>query len=124
MHKTNSLEDEKNDAFINRRREQRLPTHIPSLLIQKDMTIYTTIVSLSSTGIGFLSAVELAADDEVKISFERLDANTMKAMNLAVQVHACHPVDVEYYVGGSIISKPVEYTKFFEMIKPAPVKAL
>ena len=105
-----------NSSFSNRRRESRLPAHIPSLLIQKDKTVYTTVVNLSSTGIGFLSAVELSSDDEVMLTFERLDANTMVPVNLKVHIHSCHEIDFEYYIGGSIASKSLDYKKFFETI--------
>ena len=108
-----------NSSFANRRRESRLPAHIPSLLIQKGKTVYTTVVNLSSTGIGFLSAVEVASDEEVIITFERLDANTMVPVNLKVHVHSCHEVDFEYYVGGTIQSKSLDYKKFFETIETA-----
>ncbi len=109
----------KNSAFTNRRREKRLPSHIPSLLIQHGKTVYTTVVNLSSTGIGFLSAVAVPSDEEVIITFERLDANTMVPVNLEVHVHTCHEVDFEYYIGGSIASKSLDYKKFFETIESA-----
>ncbi len=105
--------------FANRRRESRLPARIPSLLIQKGKTVYTTVVNLSSTGVGFLSAVAVPSDEEVVITFERLDANTMVPVNLKVHVHSCQEVDFEYYVGGSIASKPLDYKKFFETIESA-----
>ncbi|BCN92357.1 hypothetical protein THMIRHAM_01420 [Thiomicrorhabdus immobilis] len=100
--------------YVERRREARLPTHLPSILINKDRTIYTTIINLSSHGIGFLSAVPLKANDVVEITFERKSANTMVPVNLKVQVQSCHEVDFEYYIGGSIENKSLEYTKFFE----------
>jgi hypothetical protein len=108
-----------NSAFTNRRRENRLPSHIPSLLIQHGRTVYTTVVNLSSKGIGFLSAVEVPSDEEVVITFERLDANTMVPVNLKVHVHTCQEVDFEYYIGGSIASKSLDYKKFFETIEAA-----
>jgi hypothetical protein len=108
-----------NSAFTNRRRENRLPSHIPSLLIQHGRTVYTTVVNLSSKGIGFLSAVEVPSDEEVVITFERLDANTMVPVNLKVHVHTCQEVDFEYYIGGSIASKSLDYKKFFEIIEAA-----
>ncbi len=107
-----------NKDFIERRREARLPAHLPSILLKKGQTIYTTIINLSSHGIGFLSAVPLNTDDEVRISFERKSANTMVPVDLKVQVRSCREVDFEYYIGGRIENKSVEYTKFFNMIEP------
>lgn len=100
--------------YVERRREARLPTHLPSILIKKDHTIYTTIINLSSHGIGFLSAVPLNTNDVVEITFERKSANTMIPVHLKVQVHTCNEVDFEYYIGGSIENKSLEYKKFFE----------
>lgn len=111
-----------NSAFVNRRREKRLPSHIPSLLIQRDKTVYTTVVNLSSSGIGFLSAVGVPSDEEVVITFERLDAHTMVPVNLKVHVHTCQEVDFEYYIGGSIASKSLDYKKFFKTIEAAIVR--
>lgn len=105
-----------NQDYVERRREARLPAHLPSILIQKDHTVYTTIINLSSSGIGFLSAIPLNADEQVEITFERKSANTMVPVNLKVQVHSCHEVDFEYYIGGSIAKNSVEYKKFFETI--------
>lgn len=104
--------------YVDRRREARLPAHLPSILLQRGHTIYTTIINLSSSGIGFLSAVPLNADEEVEITFERKSANTMVPVDLKVHVRSCHEVDFEYYIGGSIASKSVEYTKFFDTITP------
>ena len=103
--------------YINRRREARLPAHLPSILIQKGHTIYTTIINLSSSGIGFLSAVPLGTDEEVEINFERKSINTMVPVNLKIHVHSCEEVDFEYYIGGSISQNSLEYKKFFETIK-------
>lgn len=102
--------------YIDRRREARLPAHLPSILIQQGQTIYTTIINLSSTGIGFLSAVPLGTDEQVEINFERKTMNTMVPVNLKVHVHSCKEVDFEYYIGGSITKNSLEYTKFFETI--------
>ncbi|WP_321325198.1 PilZ domain-containing protein [Thiomicrorhabdus sp.] len=103
--------------FIDRRREERLPAHLPSILIQKGHTIYTTIINLSSTGIGFLSAVPLNTNEQVEINFERKSMNTMTPVSLKVNVQSCQEVDFEYYIGGSIYKQSLEYTKFFETIK-------
>jgi len=102
--------------YINRRREARLPVHLPSLLMKNGHTIYTTIINLSSNGIGFLSAVPLSTDTEVEISFERKSLNTMVPVSLKVHVHSCHEIDFEYYIGGSFSSKSLEYKKFFETV--------
>ena len=48
-----------NNDYLERRREQRLPAHLPSILLNKDQTIYTTIINLSSNGVGFLSEERL-----------------------------------------------------------------
>ena len=104
------------EDYINRRREARLPAHLPSILLQQGHTIYTTIINLSSHGIGFLSAIPLNTDEEVEISFERKSANTMVPVSLKVHVCSCNEVDFEYYIGGSIKSQSLEYKKFFETI--------
>lgn len=109
--------------YVNRRREARLPAHLPSILLQKDQTIYTTIINISSGGIGFLSAVPLKTDDEVKITFERKSANTMVPVELKVHVRSCTEVDFEYYIGGNIAHKSLEYTKFFAVVQTKPEQA-
>ena len=106
-----------NDDFINRRKEQRLPAHIPSILLKQGHTIYTTIINLSSSGVGFLSAIPLNTNDEVEITFERKTAHTMVPVELKVHVRSCREVDFEYYIGGSIEKKSLEFTKFFEKIE-------
>ena len=45
-------------------------------------------------------------------------ANTMVPVDLKVHVRSCREVDFEYYIGGSIEEKSVEYTKFFNTIEP------
>lgn len=104
------------EDYINRRREARLPARLPSILLQQGQTIYTTIINLSSHGIGFLSAIPLNTNDKVEISFERKSANTMIPVNLKVHVCSCNEVDFEYYIGGSIQHQSLEYKKFFETI--------
>lgn len=104
--------------FIERRREERLPAHLPSILMKRGHTIYTTIINLSSSGIGFLSAIPLNTDEEVQITFERKSANTLIPVDLKVNVRSCREVDFEYYIGGSIEEKSLEYTKFFNTIEP------
>ena len=104
------------EEYINRRREARLPAHLPSILLQQGHTIYTTIINLSSHGIGFLSAIPLNTDEEIVISFERKSANTMVPVKLKVHVCSCSEVDFEYYIGGSIQNQSLEYKKFFETL--------
>ncbi|WP_127469947.1 PilZ domain-containing protein [Thiomicrorhabdus aquaedulcis] len=102
--------------YLERRREARLPTHIPSLLLQKGRVIYTTITNLSANGIGFLSAVPLEVDDQIQITFECLDLNTMVPVNLDVKVHICEEVELEFYIGGHLAQKSTQYIKFFTAI--------
>ncbi len=109
--------------YIERRREARLPAHLPSILMKHGHTVYTTIINLSSSGIGFLSAVPLNTDEEIKITFERKSANTLVPVDLKVHVRSCREVDFEYYIGGSIEEKSVEYTKFFNTIEPGGMAA-
>jgi len=66
-----------------------------------------------------LSAVGVPSDEEVIITYERLDANTMVPVNLKIRVHSCQEVDFEYYIGGSITFKSLDYKKFFETIEAA-----
>lgn len=112
----NPLKQNINTDYSERRSEPRLPAHLPSVLMDKGKTIYTTIINLSSQGVGFLSAVPLDSNDEVKITFERRSANTMVPVELKINVRSCHEVDFEYYIGGCIEEKSVEYTKFFSML--------
>jgi len=35
---------------------------------------------------------------------------------LKVHVHSCSEVDFEYYIGGSIANKSLEYNKFFRAL--------
>ncbi len=102
------------DDLLNRRKEPRLPMHFPSLLIQNGKEIYTTVTNLSANGIGFLSAIKVAANDEIKLSFERLGAYAMDPITLKVQVQSCHEIDSEYYIGGHINKSGEEFVKFFE----------
>ena len=106
-----------NNDYLERRREQRLPAHLPSILLKQDQTIYTTIINLSSNGVGFLSAVPLDTDQGVQISFERQSANTMVPVHLKVNVRSCQEVDFEYYIGGCIEERSTEYKKFFSTIE-------
>lgn len=106
-----------NQDYVDRRREARLPAHIPSILLQQGHTIYTTIINMSSSGVGFLSGIPLAADEQVEISFERKSMNTMVPVSLKVHVHSCQEVDFEYYIGGSITKNSLEYKRFFETVE-------
>ncbi|QCU89243.1 PilZ domain-containing protein [Thiomicrorhabdus sediminis] len=124
-HDNNSSAQQKtSQSYIDRRREARLPAHLPSILIQNDRTIYTTIINMSEHGIGFLSAVPLKSDDVIEINFERKSANTMIPVSLKVHVHSCQEVDFEYYIGGSIAKNSLEYKKFFETIEGDTPRAL
>jgi len=97
---------------IARRGETRLPTHLPSTLTSQDQSIYTTIINLSAHGIGFLSAIPLEKNTTVKIRFERKRESHVMPVELDVNVKTCHEVDLEYYIGGTISNKSVEYTRF------------
>jgi len=117
------VENNSTSNYVEKRREQRLPAHLPSILLNNGHTIYTTIINLSSNGIGFLSAIPLNTDEEIQITFERKSANTMVPVDLKVHVRSCREVDFEYYIGGSIEHKSLEYTKFFEKIEPTGTAA-
>ena len=101
----------------NRRQEPRLAMHFPSLLIQPKKEVYTTVVNLSENGIGFLSAIKISKDEDVLISFECVKSYRLPSIDLKVHVRTCHEVDSEYYIGGNITSKPLNYTKFFKFIE-------
>ncbi len=102
---------------INQRKEHRLSMHFPSLLVQQKEEIYTTVVNLSENGIGFLSAIKANENDEIIISFECVQDFSKPRVNLKVRVRSCQEVDNEYYIGGSIASKPLNYTKFFKVVE-------
>jgi hypothetical protein len=107
---------DKND-LIDHRQEHRISMHFPSLFIKQNKEIYTTVVNLSENGIGFLSAMKADENDEILISFESVQDFANPSVNLKVRVRTCQEVDHEYYIGGSIISKPLNYTKFFKMFE-------
>lgn len=104
--------------LLNRRQEHRLSMHFPSLLMQHGKEIYSTVINLSANGIGFLSAIKVAANEEIRISFERLEAYAMEPITLMVQVQSCYEIHSEYYteyhIGGYISKSDIEFTKFFE----------
>jgi hypothetical protein len=114
-----------NSNLVELRKEDRLSMHFPSLLIAQKEEIYTTVINLSENGIGFLSAIKVTEDDEVEISFECVNDHTNPRVNLTVRVRSCKEIDHEYHIGGRLISKPLNYTKFFKIIElgaTAPVK--
>jgi hypothetical protein len=113
---SNLLSPHTDREYLERRREARLPTHIPSLLLQKGRVIYTTITNLSENGIGFLSAVPLDVDDQIQITFECLELSVMVPVNLEVKVHTCEEVELEFYIGGHLAKKSMQYIKFFTAI--------
>jgi hypothetical protein len=108
------MKDHTENDLLNRRQEPRLPMNFPSLLMQHGKEIYTTVINLSANGIGFLSAVKVAANEEIRISFERLEAFAMEPVTLMVQVQSCHEIDSEYYIGGYINKSDIEFTTFFK----------
>jgi hypothetical protein len=100
-----------------RRQENRLSMHFPSLLIQQEEEIYATVVNMSENGIGFMSAVEVSVNDEISLNFECVKDYTKPRVILNILVHTCHEVALEYYIGGRVVSKPLNYTKFFKVIE-------
>ena len=98
-----------------RRKEARFTTYLESILEQEEFNIYTTVINLSERGAGFLSAKPFKKGDIVNInlSFRSPNVNPIK---LKVHVLSCQEVDLEYYIGGIIISKTDEFKKFYETI--------
>ena len=115
--KTHPTKNLDKSNVINHRKEHRLSMHFPSLLVQQKEEIYTTVVNLSENGIGFLSTVKVNENSEILISFEGIDDLSNPQINLKVHIRSCQEVDHEYYIGGSIASKPLNYTKFFKVIE-------
>lgn len=115
--KTHSTKNLDKSNVINQRKEHRFSMHFPSLLVHKKEEIYTTVVNLSENGIGFLSAIKAKENDEIFISFECVKDFTKPRVNLKVRIRSCQEVDHEYYIGGTIASKPLNYNKFFKVIE-------
>ena len=96
------------------RKEARLPAHLPAISINKDDSIYTTIINLSSEGIGLLSAVPFQAEDKINVTFEYKGDNAMIPVQLLVKVIYCNQINNEFYIGGTLSKTPLEYTQFFQ----------
>lgn len=108
------MKDLTESDFLYRRQENRLSMHFPSLLMQHGKEIYTTVINLSANGIGLLSAIKVAEDEKIGISFEHLEAYAMEPITLMVQVQSCYEIDSEYHIGGYINKSDIEFTEFFE----------
>ncbi len=98
-----------------RRQENRFATHLESVLEQEEYTIYTTVINLSEQGVGFLSAKPFKKGDIVNInlSFYKQD---IEPIAMKVQVQSCREVDLEFYIGGTIINKTDEFAAFYATI--------
>lgn len=98
-----------------RRQETRIATHLESVLEQEEFDIYTTVINLSEKGVGFLSARAFKEGEIVNInlSFHNQSVDKIK---LKVHVQSCREVDLEYYIGGLIISKTDEFKIFYATI--------
>ncbi|VAW49993.1 hypothetical protein MNBD_GAMMA04-2134 [hydrothermal vent metagenome] len=98
-----------------RRQETRLETYLESVLEQKEHTIYTTVINLSEQGVGFLSARPFKKGEVVNINLSFHKQN-IEPITLKVRVQSCREVDLEYYIGGVIISKTDEFERFYAAI--------
>ena len=98
-----------------RRQSFRYATNIGSVLESEEHSIYTTVINLSKEGVGFLSAKPSQTDDIVNIHFDYHD-NLNNPITLKVHVLSCREVDLEYYIGGSIINQTDEFQKFYASI--------
>ena len=98
-----------------RRQETRFETHLESVLEQKEYVIYTTVINLSEQGVGFLSARPFKKDEVVNInlSFHKQD---IEPITLKVRVQSCREVDLEFYIGGTILTKTDEFKRFYAAI--------
>lgn len=95
------------------RREPRLPAHLPSVVIDNDSSIYTTIINMSSEGIGLLSARPLTEGSVVDLQFEYRGNEQIVPVTLKVTVRYCIAVEDEYYIGGHLDTQPLEFVRFF-----------
>jgi len=106
---------------LERRKGFRFSTHLPSILVQEEHCIYTTVINLSEDGVGFLSARPFKAGDYIDISFDYHQGHAAPATTVKLKVHvmSCREVDLEYYIGGSIATQPLEFKRFFKSVTPA-----
>ena len=104
----------KESSALGLRKEARLPAHLPAISINKDDSTYTTIINLSSKGIGLLSAKPFQAGDKINVTFEYKGDNTMIPVQLLVEVIYCNQLNDEFYIGGILSKTPLEYTQFFQ----------
>lgn len=98
-----------------RRQETRFSTHLESVLEQEEFDIYTTVINLSEQGVGFLSARPFKEGEVVNINLSFHNQNT-DPIKLKVHVQSCNEVDLEYYIGGIIVSKSDEFERFYTQI--------
>ena len=110
----NPLAPIKENHALGLRKEARLPAHLPSISIVKDISIYTTIINLSAEGIGLLSAQPFEAGQTIEVSFEYKGNQEMVPVTLQVDIKYCNQLNDEYYIGGNISGTPMEYTRFFK----------
>ncbi len=95
-----------------RRQEPRFPTRLESVLEKKEFNIYTTVINLSEKGVGFLSARPFKKGEIVNINLSFHNQNT-DPIRLKVHVQSCKEVDLEYYIGGTILSKTDEFNRLY-----------
>jgi len=108
-------QNESSQQADERRKESRFATHLESVLEQEEFDIYTTVINLSEKGVGFLSARPFKEGEIVNInlSFHNQSSDPIK---LKVHVQSCREVDLEYYIGGLIVSKTDEFKRFYAAI--------
>lgn len=100
-------------AAMELRKGVRLPAHLPSVLIEKDHSIYTTIINLSADGIGLLAGRPLCVGEDIEVKFEYKGSDEIIPVTIKVHIIYCYEIEDEYYIGGSISEKPLEFTQFY-----------
>ena len=94
-----------------RRSEPRFDSYLSSTLIKKGQEFYTTIVNISSSGLGMLSNIKLELHDIVEVIFAHNDL--AEPLKLKMYVHTCAAEDDEYRIGGSLAEISLDYHHFF-----------
>jgi hypothetical protein len=100
-----------------RRRAPRFLSHKSSVLIQNNERIYTTIVNLSASGVGFLSARPIEVGSAVELLFEtEIEDGTLYPFHLEIEVMRCTPHEDECEIGAKLKHVTFEYRSMLKKI--------
>ncbi|WP_178861841.1 PilZ domain-containing protein [Thiomicrorhabdus cannonii] len=100
----------------------RFATYKSSVMIRDDEEIYTTIVNISASGIGFLSAVPLQVGDLVDIvcSVEQFCSLTQEVIDttiaLPIEIARIVEEDGEFMVGAKVHQVTFEFRQMLKKL--------